>query len=245
MLQKLDFSTNEALVYDSLLGRGESTADPIIKETGLHRNIVYTSLDHLMDRKLVSAKKIGGKTHFFANSPDVLVQEYESKSNFAKEVADLVEQKINRGQQEITIYEGNDEYLKLLTGIIGSMPKGSSKYVFGTGGEDFMKATMRPIWNKYHKVAKEQNINIKMVSFESQRESIASDIAPEKIYEVKYLPDWVENPAGIHIYPSVGIVLNIIYSDDVQSVTAIKIKDQKLTEGYMNLFNNLWKQGKQ
>ena len=107
-----------------------------------------------------------------------------------------------------------------------------------------MAETMRPIWKKYHRVAKEQGIRIKMIAYESQRAAIATDVGNEGMYEVRYLPDNIENPAGTHIYPEVGVMLNIIYSTEDRPVTAIRIKNDDLARGQLNLFKNLWKMAK-
>ena len=44
------------------------------------------------------------------------------------------------------------------------MPANSIKYVLGTGGKEFMKQTMIPIWDEYHQVALKQKIKIKMIN---------------------------------------------------------------------------------
>jgi|GEM_PF-1779201 len=241
-LEKLGFSAHDATVYLALLGTKEPIiAGPIISETGLHRNIVYTSLEHLLARKLVAERAIRGKKHFSIASPTVIKDEFARKALLAKETRQTITEAMTHDAQEITIHSGNEEYLALLTGILSSMPKGSDKYVLGTGGEAFMRTTMRPIWKHYHKVAEAQEIAIHMLGYESQRGAIEPDIAGLDYYDVHYLPNEIENPAGLHIYPSVGIVLNIIYSDKNTPVTAIKIKNKALTEGYLNLFKNLRK----
>lgn len=240
-LLKLGFSLHDAEIYLALVKKGPCTAGPIISETKLHRNVVYTSLDHLVGKKLISEKIKNGRKFFSVISPDTLVEDYSQKADLAKKVAQELERLVSSGVQEITIHQGNEEYLSLLTSIIKSMSKGNVKYVLGTGGEDFMKYTMRPIWKKYHEAARAQNIKIKMLGYESQRSAVEPDVKKEKIYEVKYLPANIENPAGIHIYPEVNTVLNIMYSDENTPVTAIKIKNKALVQGYLNLFHNLWK----
>jgi sugar-specific transcriptional regulator TrmB len=241
-LKSLDFGENEVKTYSKLLELGQSTAGPIIAKTGLHRNIVYTALEHLTLRKLVSEAQVKGKKFYSINSPTILEQEFKEKAEAAKAFAGSVQELLKAPIQEITIHQGNDEYLSLLSGLIKNLPKGSTKYVLGTGGEAFMENTMRPIWKKYHKVAHEQEIKIKMLGYESQRQAIDPDIKPEGMYEVKYLPNNIENPSGLHVYPEIDTVLNIIYSDNTKPVTAIKIKDKSLVQGYLNLFNNLWSQ---
>ncbi len=242
-LQNLGFSEYEATVYLKLVELGLVTSNPLISETGLHRSVVYTALDHLVARKVVEVREVKGKKTFAAVFPDLLIEEFDSKKVLAEEVAHRITEKMKIGRQEITIHQGNEEYLALLTSCLKSMPKGSTKYVLGTGGADFMKVTMLPIWKKYHKVVRNQGIKIKMVGYDLQKDEIEPYTSKEGMYEVKYLPSDMENPAGVHIYPEIGVVLNIIYSDKLNPVIAIKIKSKEFVRSNLHLFNNLWLKG--
>ncbi len=242
-LLDLDFTPNEASVYSILIQSGSTKAGVIISKTGLHRNLVYTALDHLIARKIVSVQDSKSGRVYTAISPNILIEEYDHKKELAEELTKSFKQKSFIGDQEISVHEGNEDYLKLLTSVINSLPQGSTKLVLGTGGADFMRHTMLSIWDKYHEVAKKQQIKIKMLAYGEQRGALEKVTAAEGIYNIKYLPADTENPAGIHIYPEINTVLNIIYSTEFQPVTAIKIKNKSLTQGYLNLFNNLWKEG--
>ncbi len=242
--KELGFSENDAAVYLALCELKIATANPLITKTGLHQSLVYTSLEHLVARKLVSKSENKGKRSFSIVSPDALVEEFSEKQNIAKDLAAEIRGKIIADGQEITIHHGNEEYLSLLTSLLKQMPKGDLKYVMGTGGESFMRETMRPMWKKYHKVAKEGGVSIKMLGYENQKNSFQKEAEAEGIYDMRWLSNDLENPAGIHIYPKLGVVLNVIYSNTHQPVTAIKIKDKNLVEGYLNLFTNLWQQAK-
>jgi len=240
-LKDLGFSENDALVYISLAKLKISTPNPIISNTGLHKSLVYTSLEHLVSRKLVSKFEKKGKMHFSITDPSILVEEFNKKQILAETTVRKLIKTIDSEIQEITIHQGNEEYLTLLTTLIKQLPKGGSKYVIGTGGEEFMEETMRPLWKKYHEVVNKAGISIKMISYKNQKKSFEKETQKEKVYKIKYLTEGIENPAGIHIYPEAGVVLNIIYSDKNKPVTAIKIKDKDLVIGYLNLFTNLWK----
>lgn len=243
-LKNLGFSENDAEVYLSLADLKTSTADHIISKTGLHRSIVYTALEHLSLRKLVEIAEVNKKRTFSVVSPTQLVNEFQEKVQVAEELSKTITSKLSVDSQEITIYRGNEEYLLLLTSLIKSLPVGGIKYVLGTGGKEFMEETMLPLWDKYHRSAKKQRIAIKMIGYGSQKETIDPYVLKEGMYETKYLPSDVENPAGIHIYPEADTVLNIIYSSKTQEVTAIKIKSRAFVQSHLNLFNNLWQKAK-
>lgn len=244
-LISLDFNQNEASVYTELRQYGPCKAGVIISKTGLHRNVVYTALEHLMSRKVVSVQISRGGKVFTAIAPNILIEEYDYKKELAQELTEDFKKNNFISDQEISVHEGNDEYLKLLTSLINSLPSEATKYVLGTGGADFMHYTMLSIWDRYHEVARRQKINIKMLAYGTQRDALEKKTKAEGMYSIKYLPENTENPAGIHIYPEIDTVLNIIYSNEFQTVAAIKIKNRSLTQSYLNLFNNLWKEGKE
>lgn len=239
-LEDLDLSKQDAEVYVSLITHQPCTSGPLINDTGLHRNVVYTSLAHLKDKKLIMESVESGKKLFQITNPKVLEATFEEKMRLAKTVVEKVSAMTHDTRQEITIHQGNKEFLALLTSLIESMPKKSTKYVIGTGGEDFMEATMLPIWKKYHKVAYAILKDIKMIAYADQRKGMESILEKEDIYAVRYLQEGSENPAGIHVYPEINTVLNIIYSREGKPVTAIKIVDKDLVQGYLQLFANLW-----
>jgi sugar-specific transcriptional regulator TrmB len=243
-LLSLGLSEHDSTIYLELASLGATTSGPLITKTGLHRNVVYTSLERLVAKKYVIESLVKGKKRFIVADPSIITRDYEEKLEIAEEIAEEISAIAEQEPQEISVHTGNEEYLTLLNGLIRMLPKGGTKYVLGTGGEDFMAVTMRPIWRKYHKIAKKQGIIIKMISYESQRKAIESDIAKENIYEIRYLPDEIKNPSGIHIYPEAETVLNIIYSTQDLPVTAIRIKNDNLVSGQLNLFNNLWKMAK-
>lgn len=243
-LLQLGFTANDADVYQALIKCGPCPAGPLISETGFHRNIVYTSLEHLAARKLVAEERWRGRAKFSITSPERLAEEYAQKSRLALTVAKELQAQMKLSPQEITVHEGNEEYLSLLISLLRSLPRGSTKYVLGTGGETFMRATMIPIWEKYHQIAKAQGIQIKMIGYGKQKAQIEPWTKSAGMYEARYLASELENPSGIHIYPEADTVLNIIYSDDRRPVTAIKIRNAALVQGYLHMFRSLWKMGR-
>ena len=84
-----------------------------------------------------------------------------------------------------------------------------------------------------------------MISYESHRAMLTRDLAgQEDLYDIRFLPDDIENPSGVRIYPEADVIINMIFSTPTQPVTAIRIKNADLVLGQLNLFENLWRMGK-
>ncbi|MCB0358987.1 MAG: hypothetical protein KDD44_05110 [Bdellovibrionales bacterium] len=241
-LLALDFTDNDARVYLSLLELGPCAAGPLIKQTQFHRNVVYTSLDRLIARKLASARIVRGTKHFAATDPQRLAEDFSDRAKIAKAAARELAHRKTALAQEITVHQGNDEFLSLLLSTIRSM-RGGTGYVLGAGGEAFLQHTMLPIWEPYHREAERLNITIRLVCYENQREEIEPHTKTTSIYRVRYLDQGAMNPAGIQFYPSLDLAFHVIYPDESNPVTAIRIVNRALVGGYKNLFDHLWKIG--
>ena len=85
-LQQLGFSPNEITVYLYLIENGKSRAGKIIELTGLHRNLVYTSLESLLKKKLVSKLTSRGVAEFIPNNPESILENVLDQEETAKEI---------------------------------------------------------------------------------------------------------------------------------------------------------------
>src|SRR3990167_3675456 len=109
-LQTLGFTKNEMTVYLALIPLGQAKAGEIIKKTGMHRNLVYQSLESLQKRKLVSVSESRGITIYQALNPTQLLNEVKSRQALtAGVVEELKALQKKPPKQEIIIYEGIEE----------------------------------------------------------------------------------------------------------------------------------------
>ncbi len=243
-LSELNFTTHDAVVYEALIRQAPCLAGALIAVTGLHRNVVYTSLEHLVARKLVAKQETRSGARFSLADPSCLREEFLEKAEIASQVVEEIRARLQNPVPTITVHTGNDEYLSLLTSLLKRLPVGATKYVLGTGGAAFMDTTMQPIWKPYHDVVRARDIRIRMIAYEHQRSAIEPRTKPLSCYDVRYLSSALENPSGLHIYPEAGTVLTILYSNEHQPVTAINMQNPALVQGHLNVFEQLWKTAK-
>lgn len=72
LLQRLGLSEHESRLYVGLIESGPSTIAAIAKKTGLHRPTVYSVVDDLIERGLVTPGQRGARTFFTAEPPEKL-----------------------------------------------------------------------------------------------------------------------------------------------------------------------------
>lgn len=91
---KLGYSPNETKIYSRLVECDKATASDLSKNTKIPRATVYTVLDSLIERGVVTHEKSGGKSFFVAAPPSALSREVEiqrevldERSKIAKDLA--------------------------------------------------------------------------------------------------------------------------------------------------------------
>jgi len=78
-LQEIGLNDKEAAVYVALLGFENASVLDVAKKTTIKRPTVYTALESLAKKGLVSEITVGKKTHYFAEMPEKLESLVERK----------------------------------------------------------------------------------------------------------------------------------------------------------------------
>ncbi len=240
-LLDLGFSPNTAAVYLAIVQLGPCNAGPIIQATNLHRNIVYSSIQHLEVRKLVAEKVVKGRKIFSATAPETLAQEFEQKAELAQQLSQKMKELSKKESEEIVIYQGPKEYISLLTGLLEAMPAGSVEYILGTSNGRLMSKYIKSFNKTYSEKLGKAKSKVRIIAFEKDKEELEQNLKhlPSR-YEVRYLKYDLPDPRVLDVYPDLNIVLHNIYSEDDRSVTAIKIVNKVYTQECLELCKKLW-----
>lgn len=112
-LEKLGLSKNVAKVYSVLVESQEVRAGEVVKKLGMHRHLVYTALNELESKKLISRTQKAGVARFTLLHPRHLLDEVKKTEQVASHLIELVEQYKRKNTQEVIVYEGLDEILSV------------------------------------------------------------------------------------------------------------------------------------
>ncbi len=204
-LGKLGLSKNEIKIYLALFELGKCKAKKIIDYTGLHRNLVYTALEELVGRGLVSKVEKQNVLHFEANNPKALLEIISLQKSIAEDAIEELKKKQNNQPKEIVVYEGEDGIKRSRNKTL-SYPAGETLYVIGS------KASSTPgmeiYWRKFHREREKKKINFKMM-YEHGVSPADMDWRNQlELSKAKYLPFQIDLPvwfAFISDYLEIGI----------------------------------------
>ena len=114
ILKDAGLTEGEIKVYLALLEIGSTTSGPIIKKSGISRSIIYTILEKLMNKGLVSYLTKEKTKYFQAAQPNKLLEYIEekeekirqSKGEIEKILPILIKKQESAKQSEVQLYQG-------------------------------------------------------------------------------------------------------------------------------------------
>jgi len=231
-LNKLGFSNNESKIYLELLKTSQLTAGKIAKRADLPRATVYSALDGLIHKGLVSVSLAGRVKYFTAESVSVLknmIQQEDEKIKQKKQALEELIPQIHQLEQqidrpEITFYEGKKAVESLL---ISTASRNKHIYeigdwrVFGPTQPKFTQA----------RVLKGNQIDLIALDSDIARVETKND---EKFLRRQYLvkDEGLEIPAML----AVGDDHLAIFTWEKDNPIGIKIRNRKIIKTLQSLF---------
>lgn len=235
-LKILGFSPNESKVYLCLINLGKAKAGKIIETTGIQRSVVYSALDELLQRDLVSKSSVKGVAMYSANDPKHLVLEAEEKKTLAQSVAEVIKEKQKESPREIAVYEGEEDMGRVVNAnIIGN--SGEKIYVLGASRQMFEKLP-GPFWRRFHKIRSAENIAYQILTDQSVSNIEQDKIGQLPLSSVKKLPFGAEMPVTFQVC---GDQLSIIVSQE-DPVLVFNLKSKQTADAIKRYFEYFWKQ---
>lgn len=234
---QLGFSANEAKVYLALLNIGESPSGQIIKKTGLHRNIVYESLDSLVKKKLVKETVKSGKKYFAVRDPQILIDKVQENLDLTNKIVKQIRQGLKTTAPEVIVYEGQEGWQTAYRRMMKRIKPKDSVFTLGAGGDKWI-AALGDLFVSHEKFMEENNITLKMIAYEWQRQEISA--RQSHIFRItKYLPRDYSMPANTEIFKDRIFIQ--IYTDPI---ILIEIISREVAAGYRQHFETLWEVAK-
>ena len=235
-LEKIGLTKNESSIYYSLLELGSTNADPIIKKTGLHRNIVYDNLDKLIKKGLVGFVIKNNRKYFEATQSKKILDFVKEKKKDILEKEKIAEnlfpqierlRKLNKDPKEALIIQGKKGVINLIMQLVEE----GNVDMFATG---WGMRTFFPIeYEKFNNLIKKLKKNVRAIITEKMKEE------DQGLAICKFLPDNFVLPVNTSITKD-KVVIFMFDKDPI----AILIRSKDVANSYRSYFNALWKVAK-
>ncbi|MFZ2193804.1 MAG: helix-turn-helix domain-containing protein [Candidatus Moraniibacteriota bacterium] len=244
LLNQLNFSEKETLVYLALVELSSAKVKEISKKTGLNRTTIYDICDVLLQKGLISKYKKGASTFFNALDPKHLInyldrekEEQTKKIEKQKEkVAELLPQLISLQN----IYSANKPKVQFFEGEKGMREAyedtlESKGMILAYANMETMKKGLPNFFPEYFKRRAEKKIFIRAIMPQNELSIERAKFNQEEMRDTRFLPD-----DKMEFSPEVNIYNNKILIASWEEKMAIIIESKELVELQKLTFNLLW-----
>lgn len=235
-LELLGLHKNEITVYLALWELGQSRAAIIIEHTKLHRNLVYTSLDNLVRKKLVAKMEKGKVAVFEANDPGVIKDNLTEKMETADSAINELRSLMTDKPRDIRIYEGTDGVVAVREKVARSIKPGESYYVMGASYSN-TNDKLENYFPKLNREIQKKGGDIKVLVAGEEDPKIITNRGLTWEKNARYLPFYARSPMWMTMFRD---VLNISIVGN--SPITFSIRSAEAAEGFKKYFEYFWNQ---
>lgn len=227
-LRDAGLTENESKVYVALLELGPVNAGLITRKSGLHRRVVYDTLDMLIKKGLIGYIIQNNVRLFSASNPERFVEILKEKEAAIEEVLPgmVALYRKTREKEGTNFYKGKRGLKNVFEDQLNS-----GKEVLVLGASSLAYDVLQFYFKWYDKRRKERKIKAKIIFHDPKRE------VNIPYSEVRYLPEKYSSPVAVNIYGD-KIAL-ILWNKD--NPLAIVIQNKLIAEGYRQYFDIIWR----
>jgi len=234
-LKQIGLTEKEIKTYLNLLESGDSLVSDISKKTRINRSLLYTVLESMEKKGIVSYILKNNLRYYRAVEPTKILSILkEREKGFQEILPQLINIQKPKGQKPIVeILEGKEGLKTILNDVLKQKKEWFAYDVPGKGPE-ILSFTAHSFEIERQKARIPLNVICVNTKGGLKR---GREFSKMKYTKVRYMPESYESPASNWLYGD-RIVIIFWYKD---FPFAIRIIDQNLAESYKNHFNALWK----
>jgi len=227
-LHQAGLTENESKVYVTLLELGPSHAGLISRKSGLHRRVVYDTIEMLIQKGLIGYIMKNNVKLFQASNPERVLELLEEKEQYVNEIMPQMLSLFSKTKEkeETNFYKGKNG---LKTVFEEQLAVG--KEILILGASPLAYEILQFYFKWFDKRRVENRIKARIIFNKTERK-------PRIPYsEIRFLPEKYSSPLAVNIYgDKVAIIL---WSKE--KPFAVVITQKEIADGYRKHFELMWK----
>lgn len=238
-LQEFGLSKNEAAVYVQLLQLGLTNVGPIVKQTKLHRQLVYEALERLSDRGLSAKVLRNNRQNFQATSPIEILKSLEKKEELARKVIPKLSalQATSEDRLDVKVLYGHRGFCdNLMSHVDCAARTDCTIRIIGGSMPEIFWEVVGDFQSTYFNALGEHKIKETLICHGNCTKAYKANFLRRKINRLRVRQDGLGIPMSARI--TKDLVSLELYSPQA---VVIQIFNRTVAQGYMNHFNLMWK----
>ena len=200
-LQKFGLTKTETQIYLALLENQQLSGQEIRKITQIANSRVYSSLDSLIDKGLVTYFITAKHKVFSAVDPQILINISEERK---KEIENIIPQlksiqSISSNKTSSAVFEGFQGFKNALYKMAEQCRENEEVRIIGFSNQAYENKKLQYLLKSVNKISKEKNNKFKMI-LDSENNIFEKDRLSEGFTEIRYMPKGFVSPAAIDIF---------------------------------------------
>lgn len=230
-LRSAGLTENESKLYITLLELGPSNAGLISRKSGLHRRVVYDTVEMLTKKGLVGYILQNNVRLYQAASPERVMEILKEKEEHVQGILPRMMEMYGKtkDKEETNFYKGKNG---LKTVFEDQLEVG--KDILVLGASEVAYDLLQFYFHWFDKRRVKSKIKVKVI-FSEKSKNVKIPLS-----EIKYLPEKYSSPLAVNIYGDK--VALILWSKE--RPMAIVIKNDLVSDGYKKYFDLMWKVAK-
>jgi sugar-specific transcriptional regulator TrmB len=236
-LIKLGFEGHQSEIYLALVDLGQCGAGDLVKKTGIHRNIVYETLDRLITKRLVVKVLQKSLFQYRITDPAKILEDQKINLDIAESIIPEI-QKRSENKSDFLVWDGIEGFRNFrLTCMESIKPKGTI-YVLGAIGGDRWGEIMGSKYNTVERIRLKKEVEYRMITY--KRDDFDAKMMKKHLhYNVRMIENSFQPLANVMIWED-----NIALQSYTEPISVMQIKNKNMAEAYLNYFEIMWKIGK-
>ncbi len=236
-LKKLGFEGHQAEIYLALVDLEQCGAGDLIKKTGLHRNIVYETLDRLIAKRLVLKVILKNVFQYRITDPNRIIEEQKTNLVLAESIIPNIKKRAEN-KSDIMVWDGLEGFRNFRMHCIESLKPGGTLYVFGAVDGSRWSELMGPLLKTTEKLRLKKKITYKLISYKRDLYD-ESMVKNNQLYDIRIIENNFNPPANVIFWED-----NVAMQIYEEPISVIEIKNKALAQTYENYFETMWRIGK-
>jgi sugar-specific transcriptional regulator TrmB len=229
-IREVGLTENESKVYLKLLELGPSNAGSISRKSGLHRRVIYDTLEMLIQKGLIGYIKRNNIKLFSASNPNRFLEIIKEKEeNINEVIPDMLNLFTKTKEKEETNFYKGKQGLKV---ILEDQLREKELLIIGASEAAYEIMQFYFKWYDKRRVA--NNIKARII-FHRTKKNMNIPLSM-----IRYFPQKYSSPLAVNIYGNK--VALILWRKE--NPFAIVINDEAVALAYKKYFDFMWKGAK-
>ncbi|MFA5051212.1 MAG: helix-turn-helix domain-containing protein [Patescibacteria group bacterium] len=238
-LKDFGLSEKEGKIYLANLELGATTVQELAKKSEIKRTTVYTVIEDLKKKGLISEMKKGAKTLFVPEEPEKLARLISEREKKFKEILPELKSIYNLAPQKprVRFYEGKEGIKNILEDVLKT---GKNYYHVDPSEQDLIKLVGENYLDELVKRRVENKIFCQVIWNKEPWAEKQTEKNKEVLRESKWLPKEYRLPTREYIY---GDKVALMFLE--KEPTGLIIEDKNIADLQRLFFETLWKSCKE